>query len=366
MYFESKKETLIVAVDERLNEIQDQLLSQPEEQVLEEDDEGQEYSDIAYSDTDVEAEEVGEDGSRLLKLQKVEIGSTFSEDSARVPLASTVSASSLSEFIRTETKRAHDKNEGKRASPLQDCDEQEDEALVDGVNDEDVEEIEDGVPKDWWKAGSESFIAEQPLEEEAFLKLGNKIMAALSLLALSVNNGEKMLLFTQSLPMLNLLEMFLATDWGALIGIPYTGSMDNASASNGAVGFRRWRKDVDFLRIDGSVEAEERQTLIRNFNRNLESKLFIISTKAGNMGINLQAATRVLILDASFNPVHDLQAIFRAYRFGQKKTVFVYRFLSSQTMVMVFLPATELFPYPYLILFHRVAHRRRRSISPKS
>ena len=77
--------------------------------------------------------------------------------------------------------------------------------------------------------------------------------------------------------------------------------------------------------MDGSTSIERRKKWCSNFNRqsNKRMRLFLISTRAGGLGINLVAANRVIIFDASWNPAHDMQSIFRVYRLG--KTLLFFR-----------------------------------------
>lgn len=81
-----------------------------------------------------------------------------------------------------------------------------------------------------------------------------------------------------------------------------------------------------YCRLDGQTAHEDRQRQINEFNEPNSSKfLFMLSTRAGGLGINLATADVVIIYDSDWNPQMDLQAMDRAHRIGQTKQVRVFR-----------------------------------------
>ena len=91
----------------------------------------------------------------------------------------------------------------------------------------------------------------------------------------------------------------------------------------------------------GSVSAQQRQEMVDKFERAGGPDVFLISTMAGNMGINLVAANRVVLLDTSWNPANDRQALFRCFRFGQRKHVFIYRLVSMGVERVIYKRANQ-------------------------
>lgn len=146
------------------------------------------------------------------------------------------------------------------------------------------------------------------------LENGAKFLLSYSLIEQTILAGDKILLFSQSLLSLDLIEEYLQN-----LIVPNTNEM--------------WKKYKHYYRLDGSTTGVERERLINAFNKpNNDAWLFLLSTRAGCLGINLIGANRVIVLDASWNPCHDAQAVCRVYRYGQKKTCFIYRLIADHTM----------------------------------
>uniref|UniRef100_T1IWW8 ATP-dependent helicase ATRX n=1 Tax=Strigamia maritima TaxID=126957 RepID=T1IWW8_STRMM len=164
-----------------------------------------------------------------------------------------------------------------------------------------------GPSKEWWT----EIVSEEDAEKN---EASGKIVLLFDILQECEAIGDKVLVFSQSLLSLELIERTLAIQ---------------EDGPNGS----RWVKGVDYFRMDGSTSAETRKRCTEVFNdEDSRVKLFLISTRAGGLGINLVSANRVVIFDASWNPTHDVQSIFRVYRFGQKKPVYIYRFLAQASM----------------------------------
>ncbi|KAH8588528.1 SNF2 family N-terminal domain-containing protein [Bisporella sp. PMI_857] len=87
-----------------------------------------------------------------------------------------------------------------------------------------------------------------------------------------------------------------------------------------------------FERYDGSMKADERHDAVNRFTDKPNTKIMLISLKAGNAGLNLVAASKVIILDPFWNPFIEMQAVDRAYRIGQQRPVEVHRILIRNTV----------------------------------
>uniref|UniRef100_A0A8C3C7A4 Chromodomain-helicase-DNA-binding protein 1-like n=1 Tax=Cairina moschata TaxID=8855 RepID=A0A8C3C7A4_CAIMO len=90
-------------------------------------------------------------------------------------------------------------------------------------------------------------------------------------------------------------------------------------------------RGYSYERLDGSVRGEERHLAIKNFGQQ-PIFVFLLSTRAGGVGMNLTAADTVIFADSDFNPQNDLQAIARAHRIGQHKPVKIIRLIGRDTI----------------------------------
>ena len=92
-------------------------------------------------------------------------------------------------------------------------------------------------------------------------------------------------------------------------------------------------RGYQFQRLDGTIAAGPRRMAIDHFNAEDSNDFcFLLSTRAGGLGINLMTADTVIIFDSDWNPQADLQAMARAHRIGQKKPVSIYRLVSKETV----------------------------------
>lgn len=109
--------------------------------------------------------------------------------------------------------------------------------------------------------------------------------------------------------------------------------------------FSQWTKVLDIMdyyfsekgfevcRIDGSVKLDDRKRQIQDFNDTTSNcRIFLLSTRAGGLGINLTAADTCILYDSDWNPQMDLQAMDRCHRIGQTKPVHVYRLATAQSV----------------------------------
>lgn len=115
---------------------------------------------------------------------------------------------------------------------------------------------------------------------------------------------NKVLIFSKSVKLLEFLELELSKKYG--------------------------RDKLCYL--DGKTKSEDRMPIVDKFNCDPVVYCFLISTTAGGTGLNLTAANKVVVFDPHWNPAHDLQAMDRAYRYGQLRNVSVYRLLGAGSL----------------------------------
>lgn len=136
---------------------------------------------------------------------------------------------------------------------------------------------------------------------------GSKAKFVIDMVALCYQLQEKVIIFSQYLPPLSLLQKLFNKLWG-------------------------WFENQQMLRLDGDVSPENRERIINRFNKNKESRVLLASIKACGEGVSLVGASRVIFLDVNWNPAVTQQAISRAFRIGQNKKVFAYRLVGIGTL----------------------------------
>uniref|UniRef100_A0A4W6FLD0 Chromodomain helicase DNA binding protein 4a n=1 Tax=Lates calcarifer TaxID=8187 RepID=A0A4W6FLD0_LATCA len=138
---------------------------------------------------------------------------------------------------------------------------------------------------------------------QALTKAAGKLLLLQKMMRKLKEGGHRVLIFSQMTKMLDLLEDFLENE-----------------------GYK-------YERIDGGITGGMRQEAIDRFNApGAQQFAFLLSTRAGGLGINLATADTVIIYDSDWNPHNDIQAFSRAHRIGQNKKVMIYRFVTKASV----------------------------------
>ncbi|KAI5779282.1 SWI/SNF chromatin remodeling complex component [Geopyxis carbonaria] len=148
--------------------------------------------------------------------------------------------------------------------------------------------------------------------DEQIITESGKMMLLERLVPALFARGHKVLIFSQFSTMLDIIQ-----DWAAEL--------------------HGW----EVCRIDGSTPQDFRRAQIKSFNTDPNYKIFLLSTRAGGLGINLTASDTVILFDSDWNPQVDLQAQDRAHRIGQKNPVVVYRLATTATVEQTLLDKAD-------------------------
>ena len=143
--------------------------------------------------------------------------------------------------------------------------------------------------------------SDEDVQLKALVQSSGKLILIDKLLPKLKKDNHKVLIFSQMVKVLDLLEQYIE-----LIGLTCE-------------------------RIDGSVPENERQSAIDRFGSDKDAFIFLLCTRAGGVGINLTAADTVIIYDSDWNPQNDIQAQSRCHRIGQTQNVKVYRLVTRGT-----------------------------------
>ena len=130
-----------------------------------------------------------------------------------------------------------------------------------------------------------------------------KVNQTMSLLAEIQPTGEKTIIFSQWTSLLDLLETQL-----------------------------KYKLKLPFCRYTGAMSRVQRDDAVIDFTENPATKVMLVSLRAGNAGLNLVAASRIIIMDPFWNPYIEMQAVDRAHRIGQQNPVQVHRILVKGTV----------------------------------